>query len=86
MARVRQHPAREGQPNIRNSDRVWAENALLNALGLDSFTRPETAEEQSDLEPILAELIAYGVEHGLVDDSITEKDLFDSRLMGAQAS
>jgi len=67
---------------IEECDRVWAENALLNALGLDSFTRPEAVEEHKDLEPILAELIAYGVEHGLLDDSITEKDLFDSRLMG----
>ena len=67
---------------IEECDRVWAENALLNALGLDSFTRPETTEEHAELEPILAELIAYGVEHGLLDDSITEKDLFDSRLMG----
>ena len=67
---------------IEECDRVWAENALLNALGLDSFTRPEAVEEHNDLEPILAELIAYGVEHGLLDDSITEKDLFDSRLMG----
>ena len=67
---------------IEECDRVWAENALLNALGLDSFTRPERAEDHNELEPILAELIAYGVEHGLLDDSITEKDLFDSRLMG----
>jgi len=67
---------------IEEEDRVWAENALLNALHLDSFTRPETVEEHSELEPILAELIAYGVEQGLIDDSITEKDLFDSRLMG----
>ena len=67
---------------IEECDRVWAENALLNALGLDSFTRPERTEDHNDLEPILAELIAYGVEHGLLDDSITEKDLFDSRLMG----
>ena len=67
---------------IEECDRVWAENALLNALGLDSFTRPERAEDHNDLEPILAELIAYGVEHSLLDDSITEKDLFDSRLMG----
>ena len=67
---------------IEECDRVWAENALLNALGLESFTRPETVEAHSDLESILAELIAYGVEHGLLDDSITEKDLFDSRLMG----
>ena len=67
---------------IEDCDRVWAENALLHALGLESFTRPETAEAHEELEPILAELIAYGVEHGLLDDSITEKDLFDSRLMG----
>ena len=66
---------------IEESDRVWAENALLAALGLDSFDRPAEAES-AELEPILAELIAYGVEHGLLDDSITEKDLFDSRLMG----
>ena len=67
---------------IEECDRVWAENALLNALGLESFSRSETVEAHDNLEPILAELIAYGVEHGLLDDSITEKDLFDSRLMG----
>ena len=66
---------------IEECDRVWAENALLSALRLDSFTRPENVEDAA-LEPILAELIAYGVENGLLDDSITEKDLFDSRLMG----
>ena len=57
---------------IEEYDRVWAENALLHALQLDSFSRPETVEN-AELEPILAELIAYGVEHGLLDDSITEK-------------
>ena len=66
---------------IEEADRVWAENALLAALRLDAFTRPEAAE-QEELEPILAELLAYAVEQGLIDDSITEKDLFDSRLMG----
>ena len=66
---------------IEECDRVWAENALLNALHLDSFTRPENVEDAA-LESILAELIACGVENGLLDDSITEKDLFDSRLMG----
>ena len=66
---------------IEECDRVWAENALITALHLDSFTRPEEAGS-AELESILAELIAYGLENGLLDDSITEKDLFDSRLMG----
>ena len=66
---------------IEEEDRVWAENSLLYTLGLDSFQRPaETAEEP--LEDILSELIAWAVEKGLIDDSITEKDLFDARLMG----
>ena len=46
---------------IEECDRVWAENALLNALHLDSFTRPENVEDAA-LESILAELIACGVE------------------------
>ncbi len=66
---------------LEASDRVWAENSLLAALGLDSFERPAAVTDEP-LEDILAELLAYGVEHGLLDDSITEKDLFDARLMG----
>ena len=49
---------------IEESDRVWAENALLSALHLDSFTHPDETEN-AELEPILAELIAYGVEPAL---------------------
>ena len=66
---------------IEEEDRVWAENSLLAALGLDSFERPAGTPEQP-LEEILSELIAWAVEKGLIDDSITEKDLFDARLMG----
>ena len=67
---------------IEEEDRVWAENALLAALGLESFARPARTEGPDELESILAELIAFAVEKGLIDDSITEKDLFDARLMG----
>ena len=66
---------------IEEADRVWAENTLLAALGLDSFTRPESVPE-SGIEEILSELIAYAVDKGLIGDGITEKDLFDSKLMG----
>ena len=66
---------------IEEADRVWAENVLLAALGLESFERPADAEPGA-LEDILGELISFGLENGLLGDSITEKDLFDARLMG----
>ena len=66
---------------IEECDRVWAENSLLGALGLDSFQRPDTAEG-GELEPILAELIAWARQQGLIGEGITESDLFDARLMG----
>ena len=47
---------------IEEEDRVWAENALLAALGLESFERPERIGGPDELESILAELIAFGVE------------------------
>ena len=67
---------------IEEEDRVWAENSLIASLGLESFTRPARTEGPDDIESILAELLAFAVEKGLIDDSITEKDLFDARLMG----
>jgi len=67
---------------IEEEDRVWAENSFLAALKLDSFSRPEDIPADEPLEKILAELIAFGIDKGLLDDSITEKDLFDARLMG----
>ena len=66
---------------IEACDRVWAENALLAALGLESFDRPENVPD-APLEDILAELIACAAERGIIGDGITERDLFDSRLMG----
>ena len=42
---------------IEETDRVWAENNLLAALGLDAYTRPEGPAEERELEEILAELL-----------------------------
>ena len=45
---------------IGEEDRVWAENSLLAALGLESFERPARTEGSEEFESILAELIAFG--------------------------
>ncbi len=67
---------------IEETDRVWAENSLLAALGLDAYTRPEGTPEERDLETILAELLDFAEERGIIGGGVTERDLLDARLMG----
>ena len=62
-------------------DRVFIINQLLPLLGLDHY---ETAEARPmPLEEILLNLVDYAVRSGLIDDDITSRDLFDTKLMGA---
>ena len=67
---------------IEESDRVWAENALLAALGLDSYTRPAAEPDAPELEPVLREILDWAEETGLIEGGVTERDLLDARLMG----
>ena len=66
---------------LSTEDRIYTTNRIIEALGLDEYNEPETVTTD-DLETILSELIAYGVKNGLVEDNITAKDLFDTKLMG----
>ena len=67
---------------IEEEDRVWAENALIAALGLDAYTRPAEQPEERDLEAILKELLDFAEAKGIIEGGITERDLLDARLMG----
>ena len=67
---------------IEETDRVWAENNLLAALGLDAYTRPEGPAEERELEEILAELLDFAEQRGIIEGGVTERDLLDARLMG----
>ncbi len=57
-------------------------NRLLDLLHLDDYA-PSTELLSEDLEEILRGILSYAVEHGLCDDSITARDIFDTRIMGA---
>ncbi|MBQ3550799.1 MAG: UDP-glucose--hexose-1-phosphate uridylyltransferase [Clostridia bacterium] len=67
---------------ITTEDKVYTANRLLEILGLDEFNEPETATT-SDLEVILKDVLSFAVENGIIDDNITEKDLFDTKVMAA---
>ncbi|WP_294513114.1 UDP-glucose--hexose-1-phosphate uridylyltransferase [uncultured Intestinimonas sp.] len=69
---------------IEPCERVWAVNALLEALGLDSYTEPETPPQRPvDLPAVLTALMDDAHARGVLkEDSVVYRDLFDTKLMG----
>ena len=62
-------------------DELYVTNMLIDALGLSEFDCEETFKDV-DLESTLAAILDYAVEKGIIEDDITSRDLFDTRLMG----
>ena len=65
---------------IEDADRTYAYNAVLEAMGLDSAVGE--GEANLPLADILTVLTDDAVKRGIVDDNITARDLFDTKLMG----
>ena len=68
---------------VEEEDQTWAVNRLLAALGLDTYEAPPADFSASpELEQILAPLLDDAVARGLIENSITVRDLLDTELMG----
>ena len=63
-------------------DTVYITNRILEILGLDSFDCHENFTSV-DLEEILKEILDFAVEKGLIEDTITQRDLFDTKVMAS---
>ena len=63
------------------ADRIYYTNRLLELLQLDSFEDAPAAEGLS-LQTVLDRLCDFAAEEGIIEDGITERDLFDTRIMG----
>ncbi|MBE6565635.1 MAG: UDP-glucose--hexose-1-phosphate uridylyltransferase [Ruminococcaceae bacterium] len=64
-------------------DRVFLCNRISRELGILTFAPDRDREVCHDLETILAALCDFAQTMGIIpDDSITERDLFDTHLMG----
>ncbi len=68
---------------IEKEDEIYTVNRLLEILNLDDYTEPETDCEYSGLEEILSEILSFAVETKLIEDDITSRDLFDTKIMSA---
>jgi UDPglucose--hexose-1-phosphate uridylyltransferase len=69
---------------IEDIDAIYSRNILIDLLEIEApweggleYEAPETAA------PILTELLDIAVKKGIIENSVTERDLFDTRLMNA---
>ncbi len=62
-------------------DEIYVTNMLIDALELSEFDCEENFSDV-DLESTLASILDYAVEKGIIEDNITSRDLFDTKLMG----
>ncbi len=67
---------------VNKRDEIFVTNRILEILKLDSFECDENFEN-INLEETLKNLLDYAVEKGIIEDSITHRDLFDTALMSA---
>ena len=64
-------------------DRIFLCNRICHEFGVLTFAPEKKREEITNLEMILSELCDIAVQKGIIPaDSITERDLFDTQLMG----
>lgn len=79
---------------IDNEDSIYVTNRLMELFGLLDFNFEETTDASKDavvsdssttreIHQILNDMLDYASDNGLIpDDSITQKDLFDTKIMG----
>ena len=68
---------------IEKEDEIYTINRVLEILNLDEYNEPSEECEYDGLEEILSEILAFAVETGLIEDDITSRDLFDTKVMSA---
>lgn len=67
---------------LSETDRIYATNQVLDVMKMEEYEEPKDCTGEVDLEAVLKELMDYAHENGAMpEDSITYRDLFDTRLM-----
>ena len=66
---------------VHSDDKTYVVNRLLELFGKNEFQWVDVKERR--LEEILTDMNDYAVVHGLIEeDTITNRDLFDTKVMG----
>lgn len=66
---------------ICKEDKIYSANMLIGLLNIDDF-EPEDVNENLDTPtPILENILNYAVKNNIIGGTITERDLFDTKIM-----
>ncbi|MEI7884950.1 MAG: UDP-glucose--hexose-1-phosphate uridylyltransferase [Clostridia bacterium] len=69
---------------LQVTDAIYATNLILEQLRLSTYVAPQEDYENIQLELVLHEILDYAFKQGLIlDNSISARDLFDTKLMNA---
>ena len=67
---------------ITDDDVIVARNAIMNAIDLGDWDYDAKDLELESIEEILAPIIDYACEKGIISDTTNSRDLFDTKIMG----
>lgn len=68
---------------ITKEDEAYTINRILEVLKLNEYTEPQDIEEGMELENILAGMLDFAYENGVMEEnSIAYRDLMDTKIMG----
>ena len=68
---------------IEECDSIYTTNRILEILNLTEYNEPEEECVCDSLEDTLREILDFAAEKGLIENDITNRDLFDTKIMSA---
>ena len=66
---------------MKDSDTFYAANKLIDLLHVAEFVPEKISETLPTATPILEKILDYAVEEKIIDNTVNERDLFDTRIM-----
>ncbi len=66
---------------ITEADKIYSTNMLLGLLNLNEFETEEINEDLATPTPILENILDYAAENKMIENTVTERDLFDTNIM-----
>lgn len=66
---------------ISEEDKMYSTNMILGVLNLNEFESEEVNETLETPTPILENILDYATEQNLIENTVTERDLFDTLIM-----